>query len=180
VKTKEYLTKAKVIRKIAHKIIAFLAQIENFQKKLYLKKKFVVETNYCITLDRVPEALFPEIAANEAQREEWVRLFAIDEIEGNLIDPAYSVPLTVEFLKTNPFLVLDTEFFSSEFKEKLVAYIENFDEKLDGTLIHSENYQALNLLRERYANSIDCIYIDPPYNTSENAFLYKNNYKHSS
>jgi len=35
-KTKEYLTKAKVIRKIARKIIAFLAQIEDFQKKLYL------------------------------------------------------------------------------------------------------------------------------------------------
>lgn len=71
-KTKEYLTKAKVIRKIARKIITFLAQIEDFQKKLYLKKKFVVETNYCITLDRVPESMYPEIAANVAQREEWV------------------------------------------------------------------------------------------------------------
>ena len=74
-RVEQYLSKIKVIRKIAHKIIQFLEQLENFQKKLWLKKKFVVETNYCITLDRVPEELYAEIAANDAQREEWVRLF---------------------------------------------------------------------------------------------------------
>jgi adenine-specific DNA-methyltransferase len=179
-KTKEYLTKAKVIRKIAHKIIAFLAQIENFQKKLYLKKKFVVETNYCITLDRIPEELYPEIAANDDQREEWVRLFAIDEIQGNLTQPVYSVPLTVEFLKANPYLVLDTAFFSAEFKEKLISCIDNLDEKLDGLLIHSENFQALNLLQKKYKKQINQIYIDPPYNAKSSEILYKNNYKHSS
>jgi adenine-specific DNA-methyltransferase len=181
VKTKEYLTKAKVIRKIARKIITFLAQIEDFQKKLYLKKKFVVETNYCITLDRVPESMYPEIAANDAQREEWVRLFAIDEITGgDMFTEPYSVPLTVEFLKKNPFLVLDTAFFSTEFKEQLVASIEDLDKKLDGLLIHSENFQALNFLQEKYREKVDCIYGDPPYNAKSSEILYKNNYKHSS
>ena len=180
-KTKEYLTKAKVIRKIARKIITFLAQIEDFQKKLYLKKKFVVETNYCITLDRVPESMYPEIAANDAQREEWVRLFAIDEITGgDMFTVPYSVPLTVDFLKQNPFLVLDTAFFSTEFKERLVASMDNFDEKLDGLLIHSENFQALELLQAKYKNRIKCVYIDPPYNAKSSEILYKNNYKHSS
>jgi adenine-specific DNA-methyltransferase len=180
-KTKEYLTKAKVIRKIARKIITFLAQIEDFQKKLYLKKKFVVETNYCITLDRVPESMYPEIAANDAQREEWVRLFAIDEITGgDMFTEPYSVPLTVEFLKKNPFLVLDTAFFSTEFKEQLVASIEDLDKKLDGLLIHSENFQALNFLQEKYREKVDCIYGDPPYNAKSSEILYKNNYKHSS
>jgi adenine-specific DNA-methyltransferase len=179
-KTKEYLTKAKVIRKIARKIITFLAQIEDFQKKLYLKKKFVVETNYCITLDRVPEAMYPEIAANDAQREEWVHLFTIDEITGDLTQPTYSVPLTVEFLKQNPFLVLDTAFFSTEFKDKLIAGIDNLDENLDGLLINSENFQALNLMEEKYKNKIDAVITDPPYNTGEDDFLYKDNYFHSS
>ena len=180
-KTKEYLTKAKVIRKIARKIITFLAQIEDFQKKLYLKKKFVVETNYCITLDRVPDSMYPEIAANDAQREEWVRLFAIDEITGgDMFTVPYSVPLTVDFLKQNPFLVLDTAFFSTEFKERLVASMDNFDEKLDGLLIHSENFQALELLQVKYKNRIKCVYIDPPYNAKSSEILYKNNYKHSS
>src|SRR5204863_6399311 len=65
-RVEQYLSKIKVIRKVADKLIAFLAQLEDFQKKLWLKKKFVVETNYCITLDRIPEEFYPEISANEA------------------------------------------------------------------------------------------------------------------
>lgn len=185
-KVEQVLSKIKVIRQIAHKIIRFLEQLENFQKKLWLKKKFVVETNYCVTLDRVPQELYPEIAANDAQREEWVKLFAIDEIKaekGNLIEggsPAYTDPLTVEFLKANNKLVLDTKFFDEAFKAKLLASIDNFDEQCDGLLIHSENFQALNLLQQRYRGQIKCIYIDPPYNTASTKILYKNNYEHSS
>jgi len=100
-KVEQYLSQIKVIRSIAHKIILFLEQLENFQKKLWLKKKFVVETNYCITLDRIPEELYSEIAANDAQREEWVRLFAIDELRADLTGLGYSIPLTVSFLEAN-------------------------------------------------------------------------------
>ncbi|MEN6623343.1 MAG: DNA methyltransferase, partial [Smithella sp.] len=185
----QYLSKIKVIRQIAHKIIEFLAQIEDFQKKLWLKKKFVVETNYCITLDRVPEELYPEICANAAQREEWVRLFAIDEITGEqpaqpelsaTPKPGYSVPLTVEFLKANPFLVLDTNLFDQKFFFRLLSSIENLDENLDGLLIRSENFQALNVLQKKFVNQIKCTYIDPPYNTGEDGFTYKDNYQYSS
>ncbi|MDA3791323.1 MAG: site-specific DNA-methyltransferase [Desulfobacula sp.] len=181
-----YLSKLKVIRKIATKLIEFLAQLEDFQKKLWLKKKFVTETNYCITLDRVPEELYEDLAANDSQREEWVRLFAIDEIKdtnGELPGmgaPGYTVPLTAEFLKVNDKLVLDTAFFSDEFKAKLVESIEDFDEQCDGLLIHSENFQALNLLQDRYREQVKCIYIDPPYNTGEDGFIYKDGYPDST
>ena len=60
----QYLSKIKVIRKIAGKIIDFLAQIEDFQKKLWLKKKFVVETQYCVVVGCIPEEFYPEIATN--------------------------------------------------------------------------------------------------------------------
>ena len=185
----QYLSKIKVIRQVAHKIIEFLAQIENFQKKLWLKKKFVVETNFCITLDRVPEELYPEICANDAQREEWVRLFAIDEIKGEqpaqpelgeTQKPGFSVPMTVAFLKANPFLVLDTKFFGSVFVARFIATIEKIDDQLDGILIHSENFQALRFLQEHYNESIKGIYIDPPYNTGKDGFPYKDNVQHSS
>jgi adenine-specific DNA-methyltransferase len=176
----QYLSKIKAIRRIAHKIIDFLAQLENFQKKLWLKKKFVVETQYCVTLDRVPEELYPEIAANEEQRKEWVRLFAIDKITGDLEKPGYSVPLTVEFLKANPYLVLDTRHFSEDFKRRLLASFDDLDERCDGLLIHSENFQALNLLLERYRGQVQCIYIDPPYNTGDSEILYKNEYRSAS
>lgn len=179
-RVEQYLSKIKVIRKIAHKIIEFLAQIEDFQKKLWLKKKFVVETNYCVTLDRVPAVLYPDIITNDAQHDEWIKLFAIDEIQGNLHTPAYSNHLTVEFLKANPFLMLDTKFFNQEFKDKLIASFENLDEQCDGLLIHSENFQALNLLQKRYQGCISCVYLDPPYNAKSSEILYKNSYKHSS
>ncbi|MFC1879350.1 DNA methyltransferase, partial [Chloroflexota bacterium] len=179
-RVEQYLSKIKVIRGIAHKIIAHLAQIEDFQKKLWLKKKFVVDTQYCITLDRIPEELYPEIASNDYQREEWVRLFAIDENKGDLVTPSYSIPLTIAFLKANPFFVLDTKFFDQDFKYRLLASIENLDSEFDGLLIHSENFQALNLLREAYREKVHSIHIDPPYNTNSSGFLYKNEYKHAS
>src|SRR5579883_1406837 len=94
-RVEQYLSKIKVIRKIAAKIIDLLAQIEDFQKKLWLKKKFVVETRYCIRLGVIPEKFYPEIAANDAQRVEWARLCALDAIDGDLTNPGYSVPLTV-------------------------------------------------------------------------------------
>lgn len=175
-----YLGKIKVLRKIAGKLIDFLAQLEEFQKRLWLKKKFVVETNYCITLDRVPEVLYPEIAGNEAQHDEWVSLFTIDEIEQDLTNPGYEKPLSVEFLKANNKLVLDTRFFDEDFKASILSSIENFDEQCDGLLIHSENFQALNFLQSQYKDQFKCIYIDPPYNTASTPILYKNEYKHSS
>ncbi len=174
-----YLSKIKVIRKIATKLIEFMAQLEDFQKKLWLKKKFVVETNYCITLDRIPEAMYPQIAANPAQIEEWIKLFAIDEIKAvdgqlpGMGKPVFSNPPTIEFLKANDKLVLDTAFFSEEFKAKLIGSIEDFDEQCDGLLIHSENFQALNLLQERYREQVKCVYIDPPYNAQSSEILIK-------
>lgn len=183
----KHLTVIKAIKGVGMKLITFLASLENYQKRLWLKKKFVVESNYCITLDRVPERFYAEIAANDAQREEWVRLFAIDEITSQATNglfeegkSGYSVPLTVEFLKENPFLVLDTKFFPAEFKNALLASIDHIDEQCDGLLINSENFQALGLLQGKYKEQIQCIYVDPPYNTSASEIAYKNSYKHSS
>jgi adenine-specific DNA-methyltransferase len=179
-RVEQYLSQIKVIRLIAGKVVQFLEQLENFQKKLWLKKKFVVETHYCITLDRVPEELLPEIANNKAQREAWVQLFAIDEIAKTLHAPAYSEPLTVEFLKSNLHLTLDTAFFPQDFKDRLLRSLDNLDDSLNGLLVHSENHQALALLAKRYHHQIGVLFADPPYNTGVDGFPYKDSYQHSS
>jgi adenine-specific DNA-methyltransferase len=170
----------RTIKPIGGRIILFLAQIENLQKRLFEKKKFVTYAGYCITLDHVPERLYSEIAKNNAQIKEWCRLFHIHEIERDTIQPEFSDPLTVEFLRANPFLVLDTKFFSKAFEDELLASIKNIDETFEGVLIWSENFQALQLVRAKYSHNINCIYIDPPYNTDASAIIYKNNYKDSS
>ena len=179
------LARTRAVRHVADKIITFLAQLEDFQKQLWLKKKFVLETQWCVTLDRVPEALYPEIIANDAQRQEWVKLFAIDKIEGDLANgnSGYTQPLTLQFLKTNPHLVLDTRYFDRAFTDRLVAALSEagpLEDQFDGLLVHGENFQALNLLQARYREQVKCIYIDPPYNTDASPILYKNNYKDSS
>jgi adenine-specific DNA-methyltransferase len=142
--------------------------------------RFVVDTGYCVTLDKVPVKLYPAVIANTTQMEEWKRLFAIQDIEGDLHTPKYTDPVTMEFLKANPFLVLDTAFFDREFTEKLLASFDNLDEVTDGLLVHSENFQAINLLLGRFNGQVKCTYIDPPYNTDASPIMYKNGYKESS
>ena len=83
-------------------------------------------------------------------------------------------------MKDHPTLVLDTKRFDEDFKNELLASIEDIDELCDGLLIHSENFQALGVLNNRYRSKIKCVHIDPPYNTDTSGFLYKNEYRHSS
>lgn len=161
------LGKVKAMKAVASKIIDFLAQIENFQKKLWLKKKFVLRTEYCITLDRIDSKYYPEIAANKVQLQAWKSLYGVD-----IQNP--------EQLVFEPFLMLDTQFFPETFKDRLLAEFDDLDGQTDGLLINSENFQALGLLQEKYTQQIRSIYIDPPYNTPHSEILYKNQFKHSS
>lgn len=50
------------------------------------------------------------------------------------------------------------------------------DSDLWHTLIEADNYHALQLLEYLYAGKVDCIYIDPPYNTGAKDWKYNNNY----
>lgn len=50
------------------------------------------------------------------------------------------------------------------------------DSELWHTLIESDNYHALQLLEYLYAGKVDCIYIDPPYNTGAKDWKYNNHY----
>lgn len=158
------------LRAIALDLITFLASIENFQKKLWLKKKFVVAAHYCVTLDRVPEALYPAIAANPAQWAQWHDL----GMRGS------AAAGTVEDLKAAPFLMVDTALFDAAFRADLLKAIPDLDASLDGLLVHGDNFQALTLLGERYREKVDYVYIDPPYNTNSAPIIYKNGFKNSS
>ena len=172
-RVEQYLSKIRVIRRIAGKVIDFLAQLEDFQKKLWLKKKFVVETQWCVRVGCIPEEFFAEILANDAQREEWISLYAIDDIEGDLTTVGYSVPLKPAFLKVHPTIVVDTRHFDAAFTARLLESLGDVDELTDGVLFHSENHQALALMQSRLHESVQCIYIDPPYNTGSDGFAYK-------
>ena len=196
------------VRVIARKLIDFMAQLENFQKKLWLKKKFVVQCDWCVTLSTLEEIA-------DGFRKEAERLRATgktsdmadaDDCEKSagkikqLIDEAKKNPKQIaewkrlgveadpkaDNLTATDARMIDTKFFGSNdeeyeaFKAKLLAAIPDLDARTDGVLVHSENFQALRLMHERYMGSLDAIHIDPPYNTNTSGFLYKKNYQHSS
>ncbi|EMM1379260.1 TPA: site-specific DNA-methyltransferase [Pseudomonas aeruginosa] len=158
------------LRSIALELISFLAQLEDFQKKLWLKKKFVVSSHYCITLDRVPESLYPEIAANDRQWAQWRQLGVW---KGDALG-------AVEELKAAPYWMVDTSLFEVQVAQKLAASINDIDANTIGLLVNSDNFQGLSVLQANYRERVSCVYIDPPYNTDASAIIYKNGYKDSS
>ncbi|MDO4636921.1 MAG: DNA methyltransferase [Lautropia sp.] len=157
------------LRAIVLELITFLAQLEDFQKRLWLKKKFVVSSHYCITLDRLPEALYKDVAANEKQWQQWHRLGM----------RATKTPGSIDDLMAHRHLMIDTSLFQEPFRAKLLSEIADIESTTSGVVIYGDNFQAINLISEKYKRQINYIYIDPPYNTTDNAFAYKNQYKHS-
>ena len=150
----EYLSKVRVLRVVGGKIIGFLAQLENFQKKLWLKKKFITDAEYCITVDLIPEKYYAAVIENIAQKEEWKKLGFIDA----------KTKLTKQYLLDHSTLSIDTKFFP-DIRDDILAGFDNVDDSVNGVLINSENFGALNVLSEKYREQVRCIYIDPPYNT---------------
>ncbi len=71
----------------------------------------------------------------------------------------------------------------AEFGEPIYPYLKPMDSvcnapdsELWHTLIEADNYHALQLLEYLYAGKVDCIYIDPPYNTGARDWKYNNDY----
>ena len=75
----------------------------------------------------------------------------------------------------------------AQFGEPIYPYLKPIDSVCNApdsdlwhTLIESDNYHALQLLEYLYAGKVDCIYIDPPYNTGAKDWKYNNDYVDSS
>lgn len=75
----------------------------------------------------------------------------------------------------------------AEFGEPIYPYLKPLDSVCNApdsdlwhTLIEADNYHALQLLEYLYAGKVDCIYIDPPYNTGAKDWKYNNDYVDSS
>lgn len=71
----------------------------------------------------------------------------------------------------------------AEFGEPIYPYLKPIDTVCNApdsdlwhTLIEADNYHALQLLEYLYAGKVDCIYIDPPYNTGARDWKYNNDY----
>ncbi len=165
-----------ILKDIAYKIIDFIAQFEDELVKIWNKPKFVKNSNYVITLDRIRDLdLIKAILAHRnigEQVKEWQDLgivdkdFAIEDVlaDGQLSDKYKHLPI-------------DTKYFK-DLELEIIGQFDNLDKALDGWLIKSENYQALNTILPKFKEKVQTIYIDPPFNLdSSDQFMYRTNYK---
>jgi len=179
-----------ILRDIARKIIDFISQFEDELVKIWNKPKFVLNSNYVITLDRIYKRcnasskgidIIEKIINHEnfkEQIEEWNRLGIVKEG----FNKSDIIEITLEgkrLRKEYQYLPIDTRYFK-DIEIEIIEIFDDLDKEIDGWLIKSENYQALNTILPKFKEKVNLIYIDPPFNTENEQFLYKDNYKDST
>jgi len=178
----ERLAQLQALKSITYKIIDFISQFEDELVKIWNKPKFVRNSHYVLTLDKlagspVLEKLFTHPNLPQ-QVQEWRDLGMIGEdfkLEMLTEKDAVGAPLHKQY----QYLPIDTKYFS-DLELDILALFDDLDAALDGWLVHSENYQALLSLVNKYRKQIKCIYIDPPYNADGSEIIYVNDYRSSS
>ncbi|GAA6802081.1 hypothetical protein BTM502_07450 [Helicobacter pylori] len=153
------------IKEVALQVISLVSEFENELCKIWNKPRFVLNSHFIVSLDQLKAKNYDlnKITNHKnypKQVKEWQDL--------NL--------KTTDNLLENEFLPLDTIYFKDLEEEIKNLFSEN---EINGTLIKSENYQALNSLKNRYKETIDCIYIDPPFNTGSD-FAYIDKFQDST
>lgn len=175
----ERLSQLKALQHIAFNIINIVSQFEDELVKVFNKPKYSHSSNYVITIDKIAEKDFSllenvlKLKGISEQVKEWISLNIVDEKFE--VKQIFNGKKLVEQFK---FLPLDTKYFK-ELEFDILALFDDLDNQLDGRLIHSENYQALNTLRAKYNEQAQIVYIDPPFNTGSD-FDYEDNYQDSS
>ncbi|MGT0065696.1 site-specific DNA-methyltransferase [Helicobacter pylori] len=159
------LNEINTIKEVALQVISLVSEFENELCKIWNKPRFVLNSHFIVSLDQLKAKNYDlnKITNHKnypKQVQEWQDL--------NL--------KTTDNLLENEFLPLDTIYFKD-----LEEEIKNLfsEDEINGTLIKSENYQALNSLKNRYKETIDCIYIDPPFNTGSD-FAYIDKFQDST
>jgi adenine specific DNA methylase Mod len=187
--TKERLDQIYKFQEIAELIIDFVSKFEDELVKIWNKPRFVFNSNYVITLDRIVKKnkekgfeIIEKIINHknfDEQVKEWKELGIIDE-KFNKNEIIQTLLTGKELNKKYQFLPIDTKYFKDLEIEILILF-DDLDNQLDGWLIKSENYQALNTILPKFKEKVQTIYIDPPFNKEQDAdYLYNVKYKDST
>lgn len=181
---KTTLAKARAVHTLGGHLIDFLASLENLQKRLWEKQKWVTESRAALPLGLVPAALRADVLESAAQTAEWRALYGVDEEPVSVVNPApWSDPPTQAWAESHPDIAVDTRHFSADWTRRLWSELSKthvLDDLWRGVLWHGDNFAALSLMGRRFHEQVKCVYIDPPYNTGGDGFLYKDAYRHSS
>jgi len=182
--TKERIDQLNILRNIAYKLIDLVAQFEEELVKIWNKPKFVINSNYVITLDRIAkhgEKGLEVIRKILNHPNIWEQIWEWRWL--GIVDDSFRVEEILEedgLSEEYQFLPVDTAYFK-DLEPEIIGLFDNLDQALDGWLIKSENYQALNTILNKFRDKVQTIYIDPPFNKEQDAdYLYIVKYKNST
>ncbi len=132
--------------------------VEREQERIqaWLRPPQIRREGWTLSLDRLPEDLRKRALDHPEQRAAW-RKMGLHSPQG--------VPPRV--------LLVESRFFKDAWGEDPLGRIPGLKERLDGILIHGENAGALRLLLPEFENKIQCVYMDPPFNTLGEGFAYR-------
>ena len=176
--------KFNIVRGIGQRIIAFLHQIEDFQARLFEKRKFILKTDWLVMASALAareggQALVQKATTSRKQITEW-KQWVGDDSPLPAKDGAALKAAGTKLLDQYPHLPIHTAHFDEAFVLDVLGCFEDIDAELGGVLIHGENFAAMRTLTCGFAESIKNIYIDPPYNTGADDFLYRDSFFHGS
>ena len=182
---KERIDHLQILKNIAYKIIDFISQFEDELVKIWNKPKFVFNSNYVITLDKILKQdkekglkIIEKIQKHKNLKEqvkEWQELGILEKEPDNLLENTLT---GLQLKKEYHFLPIDTKYFK-DLELEILSLFDDLDQSLDGWLIKSENYQALNTILPKFREKVQTIYIDPPFNTGRD-FFYEDKFQDSS
>jgi len=179
--SQESLDRIKKIKDIAHLTIDFIGNFEDELKKIWLKPKFARNSNYVLTLDRIADKKSGlEILAKILKYKGFNNQFT-EWLELGIVDKKFNPKEIIKNERLNKdwqFLPIDTKHFK-DLEIEIIGLFDNLDDALDGRLIKSDNFQALNTLLPKYKEQVQTIYIDPPFNTGDD-FDYVDRFQNST
>ena len=158
------------------------SRIEVEMNRLLKQKKFGL-----VFEDHIPEACcLPEVPVRVGSRVAKKTSKPSEQMIVQNIQEGTATCFRIEDKSTEQ-ICIDDLVCVATFGEPIYPYLEMLD-KVEGapdkelwhTLIEADNYHALQLLCYLYAGMVDCIYIDPPYNTGARDWKYNNDYVDSS
>ena len=154
------------------------AEVEKLAKQKKFGLVFEEHLPECTPLWDIPVKKGGKVALKTGQVSDFYTVLKIEDGVATCLNKDKSA--TVDF-------AVDELVSVAEFGEPIYPYLKPIDTVCNApdsglwhTLIEADNYHALQLLEYLYAGKVDCIYIDPPYNTGARDWKYNNDYVDNS
>ena len=151
-------------------IVNILFTAIGFIENLIVKNQFemhkIVSNYYLANISVIKSKFYTINSPNNNQINDWEEVYNFN----------YKKDVKIVELPPINSQLLDAE-QEIQFRKIFSLSKENTLSNINGLLLHAENLKALKYIKDSYKEKIDCVYIDPPYNTGSGGFQYHDDYQ---